>query len=177
MSHVSVSRTSLSVAVLMLGMAGSAPAQTGALPDLPAAIKPGDLKPYLAVPAKGVQIYVCNKGEGGNWTWAFKAPEAELFDTAGTLIGKHYGGPSWEGTRGGKVVGAVKSSADAPAANAIPWLLLDIKSREGAGGFAEAAGILRVSTVGGRAPAAGCDEVHAGSELRVPYTATYYFLK
>jgi hypothetical protein len=167
----------LCAAVAMAGVAGAALAQTGALPDLPAAIKPGDLKPYLAVPAKGVQIYVCNKGEGGNWIWAFKAPEAELSDSAGTRIGKHYGGPTWEGTDGGKVVGAVKASADAPAANAIPWLWLDIKSREGAGGFTRAAGILRVSTVGGRAPAAGCDEARAGSELRVPYTATYYFLK
>jgi hypothetical protein len=170
-------RMMLSAAVAMAGIAGAALAQTAALPDLPAALKPGDLKPYLAVPAKGVQIYVCNKADSGAWAWTFKGPEAELSDSAGARIGKHYGGPTWEGNDGGKVVGAVKANAPAPAANAIPWLLLDIKSRDGSGQFTQATGILRVNTVGGQAAATGCDEAHAGAEQRVPYTATYYFLK
>ena len=164
-------------AAAMFVSTGAALAQSPALPELPAALKPGELKAYLAVPAKGVQIYVCNKNDAGAYTWTFKAPEAELADTAGKAIGKHYGGPTWEGNDGGKVVGAVKASAPAPGGNSIPWLLLDIKSRAGAGQFSQAAAILRVSTVGGQAPAAGCDEAHAGSEQRVPYTATYYFLK
>jgi hypothetical protein len=75
------------------------------------------------------------------------------------------------------VVGAVKANAPAPAAGSIPWLLLDIKSSEGSGVFNQAKGILRVSTVGGVAPAQGCDEANAGKEARVPYTATYLFLK
>jgi hypothetical protein len=170
-------RMMLSAVVATVGIAGPALAQTVALPDLPAALKPGELKPYLAVPAKGVQIYVCNKTDAGAYAWTFKAPEAELSDSAGARIGKHYGGPTWEGNDGGKVVGAVKANAPAPAAGAIPWLLLDIKSRDGSGQFTQAAGILRVNTVGGAAPAAGCDEAHAGAEQRVPYTATYYFLK
>ena len=78
---------------------------------------------------------------------------------------------------GGKVVGALKASADAPVANAIPWLWLDIKSREGTGVLTQAAGILRVATVGGRAPADGCDEAHGATELRVAYGAAYYFVK
>ena len=170
-------RMMLSAVVATVGIAGPALAQTVALPDLPATLKPGELKPYLAVPAKGVQIYVCNKTDAGAYAWTFKAPEAELSDSAGARVGKHYGGPTWEGNDGGKVVGAVKANAPAPAAGAIPWLLLDVKSREGSGQFTQAAGILRVSTVGGAAPAAGCDEAHAGAEQRVPYTATYYFLK
>jgi Protein of unknown function (DUF3455) len=169
-------RVIFAAAIATLGVAGAALAQT-TLPDLPAALKPGDLKPYLAVPAKGVQIYVCKKSDGGAWAWAFKAPEAELSDTTGARIGKHYGGPTWEGSDGGKVVGAVKANAPSPAGNAIPWLLLDIKSREGSGQFTQATGILRVNTVGGQAPAVGCDEAHAGAEQREPYTATYYFLK
>ena len=152
-------------------------AQSPALPELPAALKPGELKPYLAVPAKGVQIYVCNKNDAGAYVWTFKGPEAELADAAGKTIGKHYGGPTWEGSDGGKVVGAAKASAPAPGGNAVPWLLLDIKSRDGFGQFTQAAAILRVNTVGGTAPTTGCDEAHAGSEQRVPYTATYYFLK
>jgi hypothetical protein len=170
-----VSRALLSA--LLAGVAGPALAQDVALPDVPAAIKPGDLKAYLKVPATGVQVYLCSKPEGGTWTWVFRAPEAGLFDAAGARLGKHYGGPTWEGADGGKVVGAVKASAPAPGGNAIPWLLLDIKSREGTGAFTQAAGILRVNTVGGQAPAAGCDETRAGAELRVLYTANYYFLK
>ena len=164
-------------AASMFVCTGSALAQAPALPELPAALKPGELKAYLAVPAKGVQIYLCNKNDAGAFVWTFKGPEAELSDTAGKSIGKHYGGPTWEGSDGGKVVGAVKASAPAPGGNAIPWLLLDIKSRDGSGQFTQAAGILRVNTVGGTAPTAGCDEGHAGGEQRVPYTATYYFLK
>jgi hypothetical protein len=74
------------------------------------------------------------------------------------------------------VVGAVKANAPGGAGN-IPWLLLDVKSREGAGVFAAAKGILRIDTVGGLAPAQGCDEAHAGQAARVPYTAIYVFLK
>ena len=164
-------------AVALFALSGAVLAQAPAVPELPAALKAGELKAYLAVPAKGVQIYACNKNDAGAFAWTFKGPEAELSDSAGKNIGKHYGGPTWEGSDGGKVVGAVKASAPAPGGNAIPWLLLDIKSRDGSGQFTQAAAILRVSTVGGQAPTAGCDAAHAGTEQRVPYTATYYFLK
>jgi hypothetical protein len=152
-------------------------AQTPTIAELPDAIKPSAVAVYLEVPATGVQIYTCGKNASGAWAWNFKGPEAELFDTQKKTIGKHYGGPTWEGTDGGKVVGAVKASAPAPGGNAIPWLLLDIKSSEGTGPFTQAKGILRVSTIRGTAPASGCDEAHANQETRVPYTAVYLFLK
>jgi Protein of unknown function (DUF3455) len=156
-------------------LAQPAAAQTPKLDDLPAALKPAGLSVYLEVPATGVQIYTCGKNDAGAWTWIFKAPEAALFDAQMKQIGKHYAGPTWEALAGGKVVGVVKASAPAPGS--IPWLLLDIKSREGSGVFTQAQGILRVSTQGGAAPAQGCDEAHAGGEARVPYRATYLFLK
>jgi hypothetical protein len=164
-------------AVASFALIGAALAQAPPLPELPAALKPGELKAYLAVPAKGVQIYACNKNDAGAYVWTFKGPEAELTDTAGKTIGKHYGGPTWEGSDGGKVVAGVKASAPAPGGNAIPWLLLEVKSRDGSGQFTQAAAILRVNTVGGQAPATGCDEAHANAGQRVPYTAVYYFLK
>jgi hypothetical protein len=158
-------------------MAQPAYAQTPALSDLPAAIKPApNLAVYREAYAIGVQIYTCGKNESRAWTWIFKAPEAILVDAQEQPLGKHYAGPSWEGLDGGKVVGATKASAPSPN-NAIPWLLLDIKSREGHGDFTQASAILRVSTRGGIAPTGSCDEAHAGSEQRVPYTATYLFLK
>ena len=131
----------------------------------------------LRAHASGVQIYVCGKNDAGAAAWTFKAPEADLFDTQKKQIGKHFAGPTWEALAGGKVVGAVKANAPAPETGAIAWLLLDIKSSEGAGAFNQARGILRVATHGGVAPKEGCDAAHAGQEARVPYTATYLFLK
>src|SRR5262245_65756498 len=65
---------------------------------------PDKLKPsaneWLAVivPAKGVQIYECRakKDQAGAYEWTFVAPEADLFDTSGKKIGRHYAGPHWE---------------------------------------------------------------------------------
>jgi hypothetical protein len=163
------------IAVPLLGQ--TAVAQTPTLDQLPAAIKPAGQMVYLEVPATGVQIYTCGKNAAGAWAWNFKGPEAELFDTAKKKIGKHYGGPTWESNDGAKVVAAVKANAPAPGGNAIPWLLLDIKSSEGSGPFNQAKGILRVSTTAGTAPTSGCDEANAGKESRVDYTAVYLFLK
>ena len=158
-------------------MAQPAFAQAPALADLPAAIKPAEgLTVYRTAHALGAQIYTCSKNDAGAWTWIFKAPEAVLVDPQEKLLGKHYAGPTWEGLDGGKVVGAAKASAPSPD-NSIPWLLLDIKSRDGNGEFTQAKAILRVATQGGVAPAGGCDQAHAGSEQRVHYTAIYMFLK
>ena len=144
---------------------------------------PDKLKPSaqeklaLIVPAKGVQIYTCGKNAAGAWAWNFKAPDAELFDTQQKKIGKHYAGPTWEGTDGGKVVSGAKANAPAPGGNDIPWLWLEVKSSDGSGQFTQAKAIQRILTVGGTAPSQGCDEANANKESRVPYTATYLFLK
>jgi len=135
---------------------------------------PENLKPASGqslkriVPAKGVQIYECRESR-----WLFVAPEADLFDQRGNLIGRHYAGPHWEATGdGSKVVGKLKSRADAPATNAIPWLLLDAKSVGGKGDFSDVTSIQRVATAGGLAPKGDCA---TGDRARVDYTADYYF--
>jgi hypothetical protein len=154
----------------------SAHAQTPTLPaNLPAALKPVGMAPYLRVSATGAQVYTCSQSNGA-WTWVFKAPDAQLFDAQKKQVGKHYAGPTWEALAGGKVVAAVKASAPGGAGN-IPWLLLDVKSREGSGPFTDAKAILRIDTIGGVAPAQACDHAHSGQEARVPYTASYVFLK
>jgi Protein of unknown function (DUF3455) len=165
------------VAATGLGILAQPVCAQGAMAEMPAAITAAGLTTYLTVPATGVQIYTCGKNPAGAWAWNFKGPEAELFDIQKKAIGKHYGGPTWEGADGGKVVGAVKANAPAPGGNAIPWLLLDIKSSEGSGQFTQAKAIQRIATTGGTAPAEGCDEAHVNQESRVPYTATYLFLK
>ncbi len=167
-------------AVVMMGLSLLAPAVSAETPtsdELPAAIKADGTSVYLEVPATGVQIYTCGRNSAGAWAWSFNGPEAVLLDTQNRIIGKHYGGPTWEGSDGGKVVGAVKANAPAPGGNAIPWLLLEVKSSEGAGAFTQAKAIQRIATTGGTAPAQGCDEAHADQESRVPYSATYLFLK
>jgi hypothetical protein len=175
-----MSRRLLAVGFAALAVAcaiGPAAGQVPALADLPAAIKPpAGLSVYITALASGAQIYTCGKNDAGAWIWVFKAPEASLTDPQKKPLGKHYAGPTWEGLDGGKVVGAAKASAASPSGS-IPWLLLDIKSHDGAGGFTAAKNILRVATTGGTAPAQGCDEAHSGAENRVPYAATYLFLK
>jgi hypothetical protein len=124
--------------------------------------------------AEGVQIYTCTAQDSGVG-WTLKAPEAPLRDTAGKTIGRHFAGPSWQANDGSTVVGEMAARVDAPGGDAIPWLLLRAKSHSGAGEFAEIAFIQRIGTVGGLAPATGCDAATQGKELRVPYSATYVF--
>jgi hypothetical protein len=127
--------------------------------------------------ASGVQIYECSnrKDFPARFEWVFKAPEAELFDSTGNKIGKHYAGPTWESNDGSKVVGEVRARDTGPDPNAIPWLLLSAKSTSGKGVFSEVSSIQRLHTVGGKAPTEGCTEAQAGKEARVAYKATYYF--
>ena len=153
--------------------AGCATQHTVAVPDK---LKPGASESLaMIVPAKGVQIYECRAGKDGNFEWAFVAPEAELFDTRGNRIGKHYAGPHWEAADGSKILASLKERVDAPQADAIPWLLLNAKSVGPAGSFSKVTSIQRVNTVGGIAPKSGCSKASAGAPARVNYTADYYF--
>src|SRR5262249_42370871 len=97
---------------------------------------PDKLKPpaneslAMIVPAKGVQIYECRakKDQASAYEWAFVAPEADLFDTSGKKIGRHYAGPHWEWSDGSKIAGTVKARTDAPQDDDIPWVLLGVKA-------------------------------------------------
>jgi len=145
---------------------------------------PDKLKPRaneslaMIIPAKGVQIYECRakKDQANTYEWAFVAPEADLVNTNGNKIGRHYAGPHWESTDGSKIAGTVRESADAPQADAIPWLLLVTKSVGSQGSFSKITSIQRVNTVGGVAPKTGCSQSTVGTTARIPYTADYYFL-
>ena len=132
----------------------------------------------MIVPAKGVQIYECRgkKVQAGAYAWAFVAPEADLFDTGGKKIGRHYAGPHWESTDGSKIAGAVKKNSVAPQADAIPWLLLATKSVGPQGSFDKITSIQCVNTAGSVAPKTGCSQSNVGTTARAPYTADYYFL-
>jgi hypothetical protein len=127
--------------------------------------------------AMGVQIYTCNATATGGFAWTFVAPEADLTTRIGGIeVGLHYAGPTWELYDGSSVVGA-KVAAATVATTAVPWLLLSAKSHAGQGFMTPVTYIRRVNTVGGLAPATGCDAAGVGAEARVNYTATYeYFM-
>jgi len=164
--------------LLVALLAGCATVNPETMPAVPDALKPPMTHVLsLETRATGVQIYTCNasKDDPTRFEWVFKAPEADLFDRSGRKIGKHYAGPTWEANDGSKVVGEVKARADGPDPTAIPWLLLTAKSTSGNGVFSRTQDIQRVHTVGGKAPADGCNQAHAGQETRVAYKAIYYF--
>lgn len=159
-------------------LAACAMSYAGTLPAVPDSIAVPATQPLLlGTRASGVQIYDCRPGKDDpyRFEWVFRAPEADLFDAAGTRVGKHYAGPTWEADDGSKVVGETKAHDDGPDINAIPWLLLRAKSTSGAGVLARTASVQRLQTVGGKPPAGGCSEARAGAEARVPYSAMYYF--
>jgi Protein of unknown function (DUF3455) len=151
------------------------------------AVKSDDLPEALRVPAgevlsqrlhaTGVQIYECSaaKADAAHFEWQLKEPAAELFDASGRQIGKHYAGPSWEARDGSKVIGELVARADAPQPNAIAWLLLRAKSTSGTGIFAHVHFIQRLHTAGGSAPQDGCEPASAGRQVRVSYSADYWF--
>ena len=173
-------RSPIGIAVLSLAMALATPASLKGetAPAIPDKLKlPDSQQVSLEVRATGVQIYTCgtSKADPARFEWAFKAPEADLFDAAGKKVGSHYAGPTWESTDGSKVVGEVKAKDDGPDPAAIPWLLLSAKSTSGTGVFAPTLSIQRLNTAGGKAPGDGCDQAHAGKEARIAYKATYVF--
>jgi hypothetical protein len=165
--------------LLMILVAGCAsPQSTTPVAKVPDKLQPGSNESLaMIVPAKGVQIYECRarKDQAGGYEWAFVAPEADLFDPRGNRIGRHYAGPHWEATDGSKILGTLKERVDAPAADAIPWLLLETKSVGPAGSFSKVTSIQRVNTVGGIAPKTDCSQATVGTPARINYTADYYF--
>jgi hypothetical protein len=158
-------------------------AQTASNPisKIPETLKvPDNQRLILKVAAKGWQIYSCKANAEANtgystadetYEWTLKAPSAELLNDQGQQIGKHSAGPTWEMLEDhSKVVGVVSVKANAP-----PWLLLSAKSHQGEGMLSPVTWIQRLDTVGGKAPAVGCYHTNQAKEVRVPYTANYYF--
>jgi Protein of unknown function (DUF3455) len=175
-----VSKTSQVPAFLLVSLiaACASPQPPTSTVKVPEKLKPGANESVaMIVPARGVQIYECRakKDQVGGYEWAFVAPEADLFDARGDRIGRHYAGPHWESTDGSKILGTLKERADAPVADAIPWLLLAAKSVGPDGSFSKVTSIQRVNTVGGVAPTGGCSPATAGTPARINYTADYYF--
>lgn len=141
--------------------------------DTPADLAPpADQDLGFVLDAAGFQRYSCNGA-----TWTFVAPQADLFDRGGSLVGTHYAGPTWEYEDGSTVVGKDPKGVIVDPM-AIPWLLLSVKEHgDTPGKLSKVSAMQRLETVGGLAPATGCDPEHLGDVADVPYTASYFFYR
>jgi hypothetical protein len=137
---------------------------------------PANEEVILVGHATGVQIYVCQAGDGQEAAWVLKAPEAELTDASGKKIVHHFAGPSWKHIDGSEVTGKMVAKHDAPKPDAIPWLLVSVTSHTGEGILARVTTIQRINTAGGLPPeAGGCTLSANGQESKSNYSADYYF--
>jgi hypothetical protein len=154
--------------------------------------------------ASGVQVYVCTAAAAASApTWVLNAPHAVHSEGKETTA-THFSGPApvppvaakaagaaattapsgpfaaataptWEALDGSRLTGARVASAPSPDGKSIPWLLLRSTSSTGPGLFGDVTWVQRLDTVGGAAPATGCDAGHLGAEVMVPYRADYFF--
>lgn len=179
---VRVLRVGLPAALLLAGtVLAYGQGNDNRAPTVPAALQvPAGNKVSFHAYAIGVQIYVWTiNPTTGTGSWVFKAPEAVLYDSDGNEVGIHfaYAGPArpgWETDSGSLVVGARVAAATVDP-NSIPWLLLQAVLTDGAGVLNGTTFIQRVDTAGGKAP--GTPGTAAGDEVRVPYTAQYFFYR
>lgn len=130
----------------------------------------------LSVQAKGNQIYQCTS-EVGKYAWLLLAPDADLFDAQGKLVGHHDLGPIWHYQDGSQVLGKIVNKVDVTPGAAITWLLIEVVEHKGKGVLAGVDFINRINTEGGLPPVSGCNGNHLGSEKRVAYTADYVFYR
>jgi hypothetical protein len=168
-------------AIVGLGILGSfleiaACAQKISPPKVPDAIqaRPGE-EVVLLAHASGSQIYTCKAGADGKFAWTLKAPDAELKDEKGSVIGTHFVGPAWKLKDGSEVTGKAAAHVDSEDRDSIPWLLVNAVDHTGKGVLTNVTTIQRIHTHGGKPPADGCDESHRDAETKSSYTADYYF--
>jgi hypothetical protein len=150
--------------------------QTESAPDVPDAIAvPSGVEPVLFAHAAGSQIYTCQAGADGKFSWTLEGPEAELKDRKDKVIGQHSAGPTWKLKDGSQVSGKAAAHVDSLDPESIPWLLVNVVNNSGKGALAKVTVIQRVHTHGGRPGSEACDQSHKGAETKSSYTADYYF--
>jgi hypothetical protein len=164
--------------LLILGaraaIAADAPPQTAIQKEvrrlaIPESLMPTGEQPLFMFRAEGVQIYTADR----KLQWVLQAPEAVLRDyRTGEKVGTHSKGPVWVDDKGSKLVATGKKSAPAPNADAVAWLLVDVRNENG-GRFANVRHVQRVDTWAGLPPAAA--PTKPGETVEARYEATYIF--
>ena len=127
---------------------------------------PAGAQLLMEAAGEGSQVYTCTDEH-----WTLKAPDAQLLDGQGQVIGTHFAGPTWRLQDGSEIKGKAIANQPAQDASSVPWLLLQAVPGSGSGKLANVAYIRRTQTQGGVAPTAGC----SSGEQRVPYKAKYSF--
>jgi hypothetical protein len=148
-------------------------------PGLPDEIKvPAGEKLVFKAHATGFQIYTCSAAGDGAAQWQLKAPDADLHDRKGAVIGHHFAGPTWKHKDGSEVTGKASAHVDSPDAGSIAWLLVSATGHTGEGVFAKVSSIQRINTKGGK-PLSGaeCTVANKGAESKSAYSADYYFYR
>ena len=165
-------------------------------PPVPTSLEvPAPNEAFLLGRGVGTQNYVCQPSSSlGRVAWTLFTPQATLFSDQGDQLTTHFFSPNpvegvivrvtWQDSRDTSTVWArvIASVADPNASGAIAWLLLQaVGTRVGPTGgntLSRTTFIQRVNTVGGSAPATGCDVFpDVGRKAFVPYTADYFFYK
>ena len=126
--------------------------------------------------AVGVQIYACRAAATRLRLGVHRAPKRRSTVSLVASPARTTPGRRGKSKDGSKVVGS-KLAAFTADPTAIPELLLTAVSHEGNGRMTKVTYVQRLDTVGGLAPADGCDTAHVGAVARSDYTATYYFYK
>ncbi|HEU0201694.1 MAG TPA: DUF3455 domain-containing protein [Burkholderiaceae bacterium] len=133
---------------------------------------PDGQEPVLRLSARGVQVFRCEQRPGGP-IWAFRLPEAELYNEQGQLVARHGANFSFEHTDGSRLVGAI--AAHDEVGDDLFWLLISTKSF-GNGALTGVRYVQRVNTKGGRPPGR-CSASQLDRLLRVPFSAEFVFYK
>ena len=169
--------------ILLAFAGGTLSAADTRLADIPASLQVGEgFKLSFRAYAVGFQSYIATVSatDPTKLVWSFTGPQALLFDADGNVVGIHYAyagptRPGWESESGSLVVCARNVPPVTVDPTAIPWLLLDSVQSAGPGIFDGTSHIQRVNTTGGLPPATAPTKL--GEEVRVPYTAEYYFYR
>ena len=188
--------TALGLAVT-IALPHAAHAQTVTPPTVPAGLEvPAPNEAFLLGRGVGTQNYVCQPADSlGRVAWTLFTPQATLFSDQDEQLTTHFFSPNpdeggviirvtWQDSRDTSTVWAqvIASVADPNKSGAIAWLKLQKAGTQvgptGGDTLSRTTFIQRVNTVGGSAPATGCDvPTDIGRKAFVPYTADYFFYK
>ena len=131
----------------------------------------------FALRAEGTHAFECKPlaSDPNRLAWAFSSQNVTLSDASGP-VARQVSENTWEAISDrSSVSGAIRSRQDAGAN--LPWLMYRVQSTPDAGLFAGVTSVQRVNTLGGVAPADGCDASNVGKEARVVVAADYYFYR
>lgn len=138
---------------------------------------PHGARRMLEARGDGFQIYRCSSSDQAQ-KWTLVAPDANLLDRKGNIIGRHFAGPTWQLATGGQVEGELIASKPSPDAGSVAWLLLRAKPGTAQGALSRVAYIRRTDTHGGVADPNACrSAADIGKTVRIPYSATYTFYR